>query len=152
LLKVVLELLGDRLRQQRKQRKLTQENVAQRIGVARTTYAMYEQNSREPDNETLQKLADFFEVSIDYLLGRTNDPTPPDPKPNVLPSLSPRDERDIGRDLERIMNNLESEESLAFHGEPLDEEGKELLRISLENSMRLTKQIAKQKFTPKKFK
>lgn len=37
---------------------------------------MYEQNSREPDNETLQKLADFFGVSVDYILGRTNDQMP----------------------------------------------------------------------------
>lgn len=69
-------LLGVRLRQLRKARKLTQEDVAHQIGVARTTYAMYEQNSREPDNETLQKLADFFQVSVDYLLGRTDEPSP----------------------------------------------------------------------------
>jgi hypothetical protein len=96
-------------------------------------------------------LADLFEVPLDYLLGRTNDTSPPISKPNSLPPLTPQDERDIGRDLERILNNLESDESLAFHGEPLDEESKELLRISLENSMRLAKQIAKQKFTPKKY-
>lgn len=70
-------MLGNRLRLLRTQRKLTQEEVAKKIGVARTTYAMYEQNSREPDNDTLQKLADYFEVSVDYLLGRTDDPTPP---------------------------------------------------------------------------
>lgn len=70
-------MLDSRLRSLRSQLKLTQENVAKKIGVARTTYAMYEQGSREPDNETLQRLADFFNVSVDYLLGRTNDPTPP---------------------------------------------------------------------------
>lgn len=69
-------MLGERLRQQRTLRKLRQEDVAREIGVARTTYAMYEQNSREPDNETLQKLADFFGVSVDYILGRTNDQMP----------------------------------------------------------------------------
>ena len=64
------------MRRLRKNRKMTQEDVAKKIGVARTTYAMYEQNSREPDNETLQKLGDFFGVSVDYLLGRTDDPSP----------------------------------------------------------------------------
>lgn len=146
-------MFGDRLKQLRKQKKLRQEDIANKLGIARTTYAMYEQNSREPDFETLQKLADLFGVSTDYLLGRINDPAPPDHNPgvsNALPPLTPKDERDIGRDLERILNNLESEEALAFQGEPLDEETKELLRISLESSMRLAKQIAKQKFTPKK--
>ncbi|QIC07647.1 helix-turn-helix domain-containing protein [Brevibacillus sp. 7WMA2] len=75
-------MLGQRLKEQRIRRNLRQEDVALKIGIARTTYAMYEQNKREPDNETLQKLADFFNVKIDYLLGRqeenydyTKDPT-----------------------------------------------------------------------------
>lgn len=150
-MKVVLELLGDRLRQQRNRRKLTQEDVARRIGVARTTYAMYEQNSREPDNETLQKLADFFDVSIDYLLGRTDDPTPPENTSQPYYALTERDQRDIARDLERMMSDLESDESMAFYGEPMDEETRQLIRISLENSMRLAKEMAKKKYTPKKY-
>lgn len=82
-------MLGNRLRLLRTQKKLTQEDVAKIIGVARTTYAMYEQNSREPDNDTLQKLADFFEVSTDYLLGRTDDPTPPSQAKGVVSDYSP---------------------------------------------------------------
>ncbi|MCH4568234.1 helix-turn-helix transcriptional regulator [Bacillus sp. ES1-5] len=45
--------------------------MAKQLGIARTTYAMYEQGNREPDYNTLIKLATFFEVSIDYLLGTT---------------------------------------------------------------------------------
>ncbi len=67
-------------------------------------------------------------------------------------TLTPKEERDIARDLEKMLSNLESKEALAFNGEPLDEETKELMRISLESSMRMGKQIAKQKFTPKKYK
>ena len=144
-------MLGNRLRMLRTQRKLTQEEVAQKIGVARTTYAMYEQNSREPDNVTLQKLADFFDVSTDYLLGRTDNPTPPGEKAKPYYALTEKDERDIARDLERMMSDLESNEAMAFYGEPMDEETRELIRISLENSMRLAKEMAKKKFTPKKY-
>jgi len=69
-----------------------------------------------------------------------------------LSALSPKEERDIARDLERMLSNLESQEAMSFYdGEPLDEESKELLRISLENSMRLAKQMSKKKFTPKKY-
>lgn len=53
-------------------KKWLQKDVAEKIGVGRTTYAMYEQGKREPDNATLQKLAELFEVSADYLLGRNN--------------------------------------------------------------------------------
>lgn len=57
-----------RLKELRKSKKLYQEDVASKLGIARTTYASYEQGSREPDHEMLVKLADFFNVSIDYLL------------------------------------------------------------------------------------
>lgn len=68
-------------------------------------------------------------------------------------SLLPKEERDIARDLEKMLSNLENQEAMSFYdGEPLDEESKELLRISLENSMRLAKQMAKKKFTPNKYK
>ncbi|MEK4936713.1 transcriptional regulator [Bacillus pseudomycoides] len=65
-------MFGNQLHFLRKQRKLRQEDMAKHLGIARTTYAMYEQGNREPDYDTLQKLADFFDVSLDYLLGRTN--------------------------------------------------------------------------------
>ncbi|PEU28625.1 helix-turn-helix domain-containing protein [Bacillus wiedmannii] len=64
-------MFGTRLHTLRKERKLRQEDMAKQLGIARTTYAMYEQGNREPDYSTLIKLATFFEVSIDYLLGTT---------------------------------------------------------------------------------
>ncbi|MED3025257.1 MULTISPECIES: helix-turn-helix domain-containing protein [Bacillus cereus group] len=64
-------MFGTRLHTLRKERKLRQEDMAKQLGIARTTYAMYEQGNREPDYNTLIKLANFFEVSIDYLLGTT---------------------------------------------------------------------------------
>ena len=68
-----------------------------------------------------------------------------------LKPLTKKDERDIARDLEKILSNLESDNALSYMGEPLDDETKELMRISLENSMRLATQLAKRKFTPKKY-
>jgi len=64
-------MFGTRLHTLRKERKLRQEDMAKQLGIARTAYAMYEQGNREPDYNTLIKLATFFEVSIDYLLGTT---------------------------------------------------------------------------------
>ncbi|MCL6600286.1 MAG: helix-turn-helix domain-containing protein [Alicyclobacillus macrosporangiidus] len=75
--------IGDRLSSLRNKTKWTQEDVAKRLGIARTTYAMYEQGRREPDAETLSKLAELYDVTVDYLLGRTSDPkgTAVDPDP-----------------------------------------------------------------------
>lgn len=66
-------VLGQRLNKLREEKGLTQKELSSRLGMARTTYSGYENGSREPDNHTLEKIADFFDVSIDYLLGRTND-------------------------------------------------------------------------------
>lgn len=46
-----------------------------KIGISRSTIGMYETGAREPDFETLEKIADFFNVDIDYLLGRTDKTT-----------------------------------------------------------------------------
>jgi HTH-type transcriptional regulator, competence development regulator len=63
-------MLKNKLIELRKAKKLRQEDIANILGIARTTYAMYEQGNREPDFDTLNKIADYFEVTIDHLLGR----------------------------------------------------------------------------------
>ena len=54
---------------------LTQSALAEKIGISRSTIGMYETGAREPDFETLEKIADYFNVDIDFLLGRTNQTT-----------------------------------------------------------------------------
>lgn len=61
-----------RLIELRKSKGLYQADVAKHVGVARATYGAYEQGNRQPDFDTLQSIANFFEVSTDYLLGRTS--------------------------------------------------------------------------------
>lgn len=53
----------------------TQAEFSKKIGISRSTIGMYETGAREPDFETLEKIADFFNVDIDYLLGRTDKTT-----------------------------------------------------------------------------
>jgi len=64
---------ASRLRELRRRRGLRQKDVAAALGLAQTTVANYEQNLRFPDEPTLVKIADFFSVSLDHLLGREND-------------------------------------------------------------------------------
>lgn len=63
-------MFGDKLKGLRKASKLTQEQLANKIGVAKTTIASYEQNARTPDPVIQSKIADYFNVSLDYLHGR----------------------------------------------------------------------------------
>lgn len=67
-------MMLNRLIELRKNAGFTQEQVADYIGVARSTYAMYEQGNREMDYQLLVKLADLYKVSLDYIFGRTDNP------------------------------------------------------------------------------
>lgn len=70
------KVLGERLKGLRGSR--TQEEVAKILGLSRARYSHYENNRVEPDTALLNKMADFFNVSIDYLLGRTDNPGSPE--------------------------------------------------------------------------
>lgn len=70
---------------------------------------------------------------------------------SVLPPLTPKDEREIAKDLENMINLLDDKNGMAAYNDPEDEEDRELLKASLLTSMRLAKQIAKKKYTPKKY-
>ena len=71
-----------RLRELRAQKKLRQKDLAAQLGVAQTTVANYEQGSRFPGEKTLERIADFFDVSLDYLLGRAESSIRHEPFPN----------------------------------------------------------------------
>ena len=66
-------MLGKRLAELRNKKGLSQYELAERLGFSRGKLANYEQGSRQPDYDTLLKLSEYFGVSTDYLLGRTDE-------------------------------------------------------------------------------
>ena len=71
------EVLPRQLKVARELRGLTQRELAAMLCVAPSTIALYETGDRRPDPETLRRLANALECSVDYLLGRIDDPRPP---------------------------------------------------------------------------
>jgi repressor LexA len=65
-------MFGDALKQLRLESKLTQKELAHIIGVSESTIGMYERNQREPAFEVLEAIADYFNVDMDYLTGRSS--------------------------------------------------------------------------------
>lgn len=63
------------LKSLRTEKGLTQDELSKILKISRSTVGMYENGSREPDYETLEAIADYFNVDIDFLLGRTNKTT-----------------------------------------------------------------------------
>lgn len=60
-----------KLKELRKEKKQTQDDIAKLLNVAHSTYNGYEKETSEPTIETLKKLADYYNVSLDYLVGRS---------------------------------------------------------------------------------
>ena len=66
-----MRIFQERLIEQRKINNVTQRQLAEYLQIAQPSYIRYENGSSEPSLENLVKLADYFDVSVDYLLGRT---------------------------------------------------------------------------------
>lgn len=134
--------LGQRLKAERERRNWSQKFVAEKVGITNTVLSNYERNYRDPDTETLRKLADLYEVSVDYLLGRDNK--------NGLPELTEKDERDIAKRMEKIKKDLAGDDGLSFFGEPLSEDAKESLLEAMEYAVKQAQRLNK-KYIPKKY-
>lgn len=67
---------GPRLRKLRENKKITQKELAKILNTSESAIGMYERGEREPNFETVDKIANYFSVTSDYLLGRSNNPAP----------------------------------------------------------------------------
>ena len=74
-------MFSERLKRLRMEKGITQKELADRLHISRSTIAGYESLGKEPDGEKLCALADFFGVSVDYLLGGTDSREPISPPP-----------------------------------------------------------------------
>ncbi|HJV16387.1 MAG TPA: helix-turn-helix transcriptional regulator [Bacillales bacterium] len=63
----------ENLSELRKKRKWSQQETADQLGIAKSTYAGYESGYREPSLQSLSQIADLFETTVDFILGRTNE-------------------------------------------------------------------------------
>lgn len=74
-----------RLKELRLEEQLTQAELAAIIGISKSTISMYENGNREPDFETLETFADYFNVDMNYLTGYTDDPVDYDNYDGYIP-------------------------------------------------------------------
>lgn len=117
--------------------------LERKINISNGTISKWD--TSQPTTKVLKKLSDYFDVSIDYLLGRT--------EVKRYYDLTDKDERDIQKQLQSMIDDLSNNGALAFSKDDgeMDENTKELLIMSLENSLHIAKREAKKKFTPKKY-
>lgn len=142
--KVGVYMFPEKIKELRVENRYTQQDIADKLGITRPAYTAYESGKRQPDFDTLQRIAEIYEVTTDYLLGRSEK--------KKYYELTNKDEKDISNDLENMINDL-TNNGLLYSKDTteLDKETRELLIASLEQSLRIAKMESKKKFTPKKY-
>lgn len=125
---------------------VTPYKVAKEAGVTQTALSNWKSGRSTPSSKTLQKVADYFGVTVDYLMtGRAE-------AKEKAPELTARDERDIAKDLDRIMGEIQKGDDgpLYYNGIEIDNASLNLLQNAIEYALRETKKENKVKYNPKK--
>ena len=147
--------LGDIIKKYRTTNNLSMDAFSEKSGISKAYISLLEKNkhpktgkSIAPSIQSIKQAADGMNMDFNVLFNMLDgDVTIQEELP-----LTQKDEKDIAKRLENTLSDLEnSQNALMFSGEPLDDETRELLKASLENSIRIAKINAKQKFTPKKY-
>jgi transcriptional regulator with XRE-family HTH domain len=100
-------MFAERLKSLRKEQNLTQEKIAEKLNISRGSYAQWETERTQPSSKSLETLANFFNVSTDYLLGNTDN----------------KNSTKFEDDLEESLNTAK-----AFSGKPISEHDREVMR------------------------
>lgn len=125
---------------------VTPYKVAKEAGVTQTALSNWKSGRSTPSSKTLQKVADYFGVTVDYLMtGRVD-------AKEKAPELTARDERDIAKDLDRIMGEIQKGDDgpLYYNGIEIDNASLNLLQNAIEYALRETKKENKVKYNPNK--
>lgn len=130
---------------------VTAYQVYKATGVAQSSLSDWKNGKSKPKYDKMQKIADYFGVTIDYLLtGEQKEKSAPVKDKD---GLTEKDFKDIGVTIDKILGELDGgNDALMFHGEPLNDETRALIRAALEVGVKSSKILAKEKFTPKKYK
>lgn len=127
-----MSLLGKRLKQLRLQRGLFQKDIATLLSVSTSAYGYYEQEKRTPDIATLHFLSNYYKVSIDYLLGKTDDPTPFDEPKRITA---------IEEEIDCFIEKIQETDGILLYGEPIDMRTKKVVIRMLKNTKELAQEM-----------
>ncbi len=113
-------IFGNRLKELRKSRGYTQQELAKLIGVSASSIGMYEQGRREPENAVLSKICQVLNTTTDYLIGFSAE--------------KPVKNQDVNDVIDDFTNMLMSQQGLMFNGEPMTEQDREKIVIAIKSA------------------
>ena len=133
----------DRIKSLADKQGISVTKVALDLGFSENLF--YQWKKSYPKSDRLEKVADYFNVSVDYLLGREEK------QPEPYYALTDKEKNDIAIQAEKLMEGIENGENLNFYGEPATKDQKDRLLLAIKTAMEMNKQEAKMKYTPKKY-
>ncbi|MGF9601354.1 helix-turn-helix transcriptional regulator [Bacillus subtilis] len=136
--------VGQRIKAIRKERKLTQVQLADKANLSRSYLADIERDRYNPSLSTLESVAGALGVQVSAIVGE-EDVIKEEPV-----EYNAKEEKDIAKRMEEIRRDLENSDGLSFSGEPMSPEAIESLMEAMEHIVRQTQRINK-KYTPKKY-
>lgn len=136
--------VGQRIKAIRKERKLTQVQLADKANLSRSYLADIERDRYNPSLSTLESVAGALGVQVSAIVGEENLIKEEPAEYNV------KEEKDIAKRMEEIRRDLENSDGLSFSGEPMSPEAVESLMEAMVHIVRQTQRINK-KYTPKKY-
>ena len=120
--------------------------AAVKAGISKSLVSKWKANeAKEPSPEVIRKLADYFGISNYEVLEDFPN------KNEKTPTLNKKDERDIARHLEQIMEELTQDGTLMFDGNPMSDEARDSIMAAMKLGLEAAKLKNKERFTPKKY-
>lgn len=125
------------------QRGVSPSKAAVDAGISKSLVTKWRTNNvKVPSPDVLTKLSKYFNVPMSELIGEENEKTP---------VLTSKDRRDIAKDLEIMMQQLDAGGDLMFDGDPISDEARASIRSALQVGLEIAKVKNKERFTPKKY-
>ncbi|WP_071431825.1 helix-turn-helix domain-containing protein [Angelakisella massiliensis] len=121
------------------------KELAEHLGIHPNVITNWLNGRNKSYKRYLPEIARYFNVPLEYLSENPEDK-------EKAPALTDKDERDIARDVERIMSNLETSGDLMFDGVPMSQEAKESMAAAMKLGLEAARLKNKETYTPKKYK
>lgn len=121
-----------------KKRGIPKEQFYKESGISSATMSQWRKRIYSPSSAAIRKIEEYLGVLFSI-------------EQKDAPTLTEKDERDIARDLERIMAQLGTSGDLMFDGDPMSDEARESMLAAMELGLRAAKLKNKERFTPKKY-
>ena len=136
--------LYERISELCKAKGVTGSRMCLDLGLSKSTLSDIKSGRKKGvSTATAQKIASYFDVTVGYLLGEEEQ--------KEKPILTKKDERDIAKDLESMMLQLDAGDDLMFDGDPISDEARASIRNALQMGLEIAKIKNKERFTPKKY-